>query len=190
MEIYILGIDHEIQTFDGRRSQEEKTAYAQLLKRLIPERGIKFVGEETKPSVVEETSPEKLPIAKAVAISFDIPWELIEMSKTARKELGIAEEQATMRNEPIFEGGLVVGSKHVRVPSDGIREEYMVWRTLRKAEEAQSILVLCGFLHADELCQRFEKQGCQVIVDSLCNYPWYSHHDCPEGKKLSKGDEE
>jgi hypothetical protein len=175
MKVYILGIDHEIQTFDGSRSQEEKTEFVKLLNGLIPKHGFKFIGEETK--------PEKLSIAKAVAISLGISWEPIEMSESARKELGIAEEQATMRYEPIFKEGLVVGSKHTRVLSDGIREEYMVWRSIKKANEAQCILILCGFSHADELRQRFEKQGFQVTSDSLCNYPWYSHPDCPERKK-------
>jgi hypothetical protein len=183
MKIYILGIDHEIQTLDGGRSTEEKAKFEKLLQRLISEHDIKFVGEETH--------PEKIAVAKLVASSLDIRWEPIEMSQQARKELGIAEEQATMRYEPIFENSLVVGSKHTRVPSDGIREEYMVWRTLTKAEEAQNILILCGFSHADELRQRFEKQGYQVTLDSLCNYPWYLHPDCPESEKSrhSKNDQ-
>ena len=42
------------------------------------------------------------------------------MSLKAREELGIAEEQATQRYEPIFSDNLVVDSRPVMVLSDGI----------------------------------------------------------------------
>jgi hypothetical protein len=170
MNVYILGIEHEIQTFDGRRTEKEKAEFEKLLRALVSEHHIEFIGDETY--------PEKKAIAKSVASSLDICWEPIEMSRKAREELGIAEEQATQRHEPIFRDNLVVGSKPVRVLSDAIREEYMIWRTITKATETQSILVLCGFAHVDELQQRFEKAGHQVTTDSLCNRDWYTHPEC------------
>jgi hypothetical protein len=77
----------------------------------------------------------------------------------------------------------------MRVLSDGIREEYMLWCALTKAGEARSILILCGSSHADELRQRFEKLGHQVTLDSLCNRSWYSHPECNEGKRDNALDE-
>jgi len=70
----------------------------------------------------EETYPDKDAIAKFVAKSFDIRWEPIEMSLAAREELGIADEQLHEQHEPIFSGGIPIGSRVVRVLSDGIRE--------------------------------------------------------------------
>lgn len=170
MKIYILGIDHEIQVFDGKRTTEEKTKFEKLLRELVSEHHIEFIGDETY--------RRKKAIAKSVARLLHIHWGPIEMSLTARKALGIAEEQALQRSEPIFRDNLVVGSKRTRVLSDGLREEYMIWRTITKAEEARSILVLCGFSHVDELCKKFEKAGYQVTTDSLCRHDWYTHPDC------------
>lgn len=163
--VYILGIDHEIQTSDGRRSAEEKIEFEKLLRALVSEHHIEFIGDETY--------PENDALAKSVARSLDIRWEPIEMSLAAREALGIANEQLHERHEPIFSGGIPVGSKVVRVLSDGIREEYMLWRTLTIADEAKNILVLCGFSHVDELRQKFEKAGHQVTTDSLCGRAWY-----------------
>jgi hypothetical protein len=114
--VYILGIDHEIQTY-GKRAQEDKIEFEKLLRQLMAERYIEFVGEETY--------PEKNAIAKFVAESLAIRWEPIEMSLAAREELGIVDEQLHERHEPIFSGGIPIGSRVVRVLSDGIREEYI-----------------------------------------------------------------
>lgn len=168
--IYILGIDHEVQTFDGSRTAEEKAEFDKLLRELVSEHHIEFIGDETY--------PEKNAIAKSVAKSLQIPWEPIEMSFAAREALGIANEQLQERHEPVFSGGIPVGSRVVRVLSDGIREEYMVWSTLTKADEAENILVLCGFSHVDELRQRFERACCQVKTDSLCGREWYVNPEC------------
>lgn len=168
--VHILGIDHEVQTFDGRRTPEDKTEFEKLLRQLMVERQIEFIGEETY--------PEKDAIAKVVAKSFNIRWEPIEMSLAAREALGIVDEQLHERHEPIFSGGIPIGSRVVRVLSDGVREEYMLWRTLTQADEAKNILVLCGFSHVEELGRKFEKAGHQVTTDSLCRYEWYVNPDC------------
>jgi len=168
--IYIVGIDHEIQAFDGTGTENEKAEFEKLLRVLVSEHHIEFIGDETY--------QDKDGIAKSVARSLDIPWEPIEMSLAAREALGIADEQLHERHEPIFSGGIPVSSRVVRVLSDGIREEYMLWRTLTKANEAKNILVLCGFSHVDELRQRFQKEGHRVTTDSLCSRAWYAHPGC------------
>src|SRR5450631_4303151 len=70
--VYILGIDHEIQAFDGRRTTEEKSEFEKLVLALVSEHHIEFIGDETY--------PEKDAIAKSVARSLNIRWEPIEMS--------------------------------------------------------------------------------------------------------------
>jgi hypothetical protein len=168
--IYILGIDHEIQTSDGKRTAEEKAEFEKLLRALVVEHHTEFIAEETY--------LDKDSIAKSVAKSLAIPWEPIEMSLAAREALGITEEQLRERREVIMSGGMPISIKHVRVPSDGIREEYMVWCALTKADEAKNILVLCGFSHVDELRQRFEKAGHRITTDSLCRHKWYVNPEC------------
>ena len=146
----------------------------------MSEHQIEFIGDETY--------PDKNAIAKSVASSLDIRWEPIEMSLEAREALGIADEQLRERHEAVFSGGIPIGSKVVRVLSDGIREEYMLWRTLTKADEAKNILVLCGFSHVDELSQRFEKAGHEVSTDSLCRYDWYVNPDCGHRDSLARSE--
>jgi len=173
MKVYILGIDHEIQVADGRRTQAEKGQFAKLLTEIFAQHRIEFIGEET--------FSEKASIARTFGGIAAIRWEPIEMSVDARKELGIADEQIYSRHEPQWEDNLIVASSGPkRVPSDYIREEYMVWRTLTKAEGAASILILCGFMHAESLGKLFQREGHEVTVDTLCKREWYSHPECEE----------
>ncbi len=37
MDIYILGIDHEIQVADSRRTQEDKEKFTELLEKIFTE---------------------------------------------------------------------------------------------------------------------------------------------------------
>ena len=56
-----------------------------------------------------------------------------------------------------------------RVPSDGIREEFMAWKTLKIAGKVQSIMIVCGRLHTDALAERFRKAGHEVDKHDLGN---------------------
>jgi hypothetical protein len=47
--VHILGIDHEIQTSEGRRSADEKVEFDKLLRALVSEHQIEFIGDETYP---------------------------------------------------------------------------------------------------------------------------------------------
>ena len=59
MKIYILGTDHEIQTFDGSRTAEEKTEFEKLLRSLVAEHRIEFVGDETYPDKTLLPNPSR-----------------------------------------------------------------------------------------------------------------------------------
>jgi len=170
VNVYICGIDHEIQTYDGRREAALKKQFEELLRNLVSKHTVQMIGDETYEA--------KDAIAKRVAGSMGIRWVPVEMSLNAREELGIAHEQRHDRYECVTQDGTPIGFRAKRVLSDGIREEYMLWCALRNSGDAKSILILCGFLHVEELRKRFEKHGCQVITDSLCKYSWYSHPDC------------
>jgi hypothetical protein len=179
MNVYILGIDHEIQLVDNNRPEADKEAFTKLLAELLIQQSVEFIGEET--------FPEKASIARTFEDVRSIRWAPIEMSVNARRELQIADEQAT-RCEPVFKDNMVVGSRPTRVLSDYIREEYMLWRTLTNAGDAKSILVLCGFMHSESLGKLFEREGHQVTVDSLCKRAWYSHPDCSERTDAARQD--
>jgi hypothetical protein len=169
MNVYILGIDHWIQHRDGLGANSH-AEFEKLLREIIREYDITFIGDET--------FPERKAIAKEVANPPDIVWEPIEMPEAMRDELGIADQ---LKNRP-FETAIsdegTVSRKHGRVPSDAIRENYMVNCAITKAGAAKSILILCGFQHGPELQARFANLGHQVTLDSLCKRSWYKNSDC------------
>jgi len=169
MKVYILGIDHWIQHRDGLAANSH-AEFEKLLREIIREQDITFIGDETY--------PERKAIAKEIANPPDVVWEAIEMPEAMRGKLGLADE---LRNRP-FETAIsdegVVSRKYKRVPSDAIRENYMVTQTISKAGAAKSILILCGFQHGPELFARFSELGHHVTLDSLCKRSWYKNSDC------------
>jgi hypothetical protein len=169
MNIYILGIDHWIQHRDGLGANSH-AEFEKPLREIVREQGVTFIGDET--------FPERKAIAREIANPPNIVWEPIEMPKATRIELGMADEQ---KDRP-FEGDIsdegVPTRRYKRVPSDAIRENYMVNCAITKAGAAKSILILCGFNHAAELRTQFAKLGHQVTLDSLCKRAWYKHSDC------------
>jgi hypothetical protein len=179
MNVYILALDHLTQNRDGRVPASYHDEFERLVRALIAERGITFIGDET--------FQEKSPIAKKVAEALHIGWEGIEMTAKARKELDIEDEQRHERNQPTDTESWSSNAVFVparRVPSDSIREEYMVWRAVKKAEEAsaENLLILCGFQHAERLQVIFQRGNHRVTMGSLCDHPWYRNVDCPEKK--------
>lgn len=155
MRILILGLDHAIQAIPGNFPNPRKNRYERLLKQLVKDRAVGFLGEET---YLNERS-----IAKRVANSVNgVHWEPIEMSSEERDAFGITENQ---NNRP--------RANETRVSSDPIREEYMVRTALEKAGNARSVLILCGRIHADALAERFREAGHDVDTDDLLNYGWY-----------------
>ena len=156
MRVLILPIeDHRIQVIPrvihDPRGDRERKRFELVLRKLVRDRTVDLIGEETY--------PEKNTIAKKVANRLGLRWEAIEMSLKARDELGITEDQ---NNRP--------HGNETRVSSDGIREEFMVWKSLHKAGGAQSILIICGRMHKDAVAQKFREAGHKVDLDGLCNY--------------------
>jgi hypothetical protein len=96
----------------------------------------------------------------------------IHISKVAENALGITEEQESResKSQEMLDGVPTCKERHL--PSDAIREEYMVWRTTTEARKvnAANILILCGSIHAEEMAKRFLRDGHQVETDYLCQY--------------------
>lgn len=169
MNSYILGIDHGIQ-LRGGLSENSHDEFEKLLREIIRERAVTFIGDET--------FAKSNAVAKAVAMSLDILWEPIEMPVAMRAKRGIADEQKKRPFDDVISDVGVVTRRYRRVPSDSVREDFMVERAIAKAGTTTSILILCGFNHAPQLQARFAKLGHQVTLDSLCKRSWYKHPDC------------
>jgi hypothetical protein len=182
MKVFVLGVDHELQRTDGLRSPAMKQQYRDLLNRIIDEHHVQFLCEEANPCLHY--------VGQEVSVSRGLPheWKNIDMPQEVREQLGIHEEQSNRAPEPrlgkikshIGDDGYYSDYKddsHVfvpRVPSDAVREQYMFERALEGAGNANSILVLCGHLHAPEVAKRFTQAGHAVTLDMLHNYDWYS----------------
>jgi hypothetical protein len=157
------------------------TAYRTLLTELVKKHGVQFIGEEADPAV--ETVAAQL----TASLTLPFPWKSIDMLEEARRAVGIYEEQMN-RVEVQMPGrvnthaaadGFYLDLKNgshrfaARVPSDAVREDYMVKRAIEYAGEARSIMVLCGNFHVEELAKRFNARGNEVETDAVCNYDWY-----------------
>ncbi|MGA7793176.1 MAG: hypothetical protein WCA19_09060 [Candidatus Acidiferrales bacterium] len=157
MNILVLGVDHEIQRANAWRTEEMKAAYRDLLTGLVAKHEVQFICEEAQPT--DETVGAQL----TFALNLPFPWMAIDMPEEVRRAAGIFEEQ-NKRSEVrrfgamkthLADDGFYVDLKNgrhrfsARVPSDAVREDYMVERAVEYAGEARSIMVLCGNLHVD-----------------------------------------
>lgn len=199
MHAMILGADHEIQKAEAWRSREMKAAYRGLLTRLIERHGVEFICEEA--SLECETVGAQL--SKEMKLRFE--WKNIDMPKDVRIETGIDEEQMN-RSEPDREEGIVEshfaedgslyldmrdGKTHKfyrRVPSDSVKEDYFFQQAIRGAGDAQSVLLVCGNLHFEEMAKRFRAAKHTVTTDALFKpeHDWYLPD--PEDIELSDCD--
>jgi hypothetical protein len=176
MKILIIGVGHRVQEPKTGSDPCPVADRKDLLKRLVTKRvsegRITFVGEETK--FTDDAGTESIEtIARQIAVSEGgLSWKNIHISKAAENALGISEEQESRGSisQEMHDG--VVVYKERRLPSDAIREEYMVWRATTEAKKvnAANILILCGSIHAEEMAKRFLRDGHQVETDYLCQY--------------------
>jgi hypothetical protein len=181
MNVLVLGVDHEIQRVDAWRSAAMKAAYKALLTSKIQENGIQFDGEEAPPG--GQTVAHSL----TAELALPRPWRNIDMPEQARKDACIYEAQ--MQRVPVHQPGAVQthfdaagfyldlkNGSHLfcpRVPSDAVREDYMIARALEGAGEASRIMILCGNFHVKGLAERFGIHGDNVTTDAVYNYGWY-----------------
>jgi hypothetical protein len=183
MNVAILGIDHEIQNANAWRSEGLKAAYRNLLIEMIGQRGVQFIGEEAGPRVTVGAQ-----LTGAMGLQY--PWRNIGMSEQLRKAAGIFVEQrdrvsvprvGTVQSHLAADGfylDLQNGSHSYtpRVPSDSVREDYMLDRALEGAAGADSVLILVGNLHVEELANRFTAHGDTATTDALYRHDWYNPH--------------
>lgn len=164
--VYIVGCEHhyqrkikqcfggpDIEAFERRH----KDYFYRFLEAQIREHGICFVGEEIGQG--EETLPGDLAqLGGCGYANIDMPLE-------ERERRGIPHNYS------------VDGAPYSAADIDAwhrIREIWMVRRTLERAGECQSILVVCGRCHQNRLADLFREEGCAAQVIDLASFPWYS----------------
>ena len=151
MRVLVLGINHQIQwvriwssSTGGdleRFEQGQKDQFRELLHKTISERGVQFIGEETKHS---EPS-----IAHEVCASDGCRHANIEMHPDERAEQKIPANYETDPKVP----------REQKTQFHQQREEYMFGKAVAGAAEAESIIVICGRYHAPALARKFRVAG-------------------------------
>jgi hypothetical protein len=166
MNILIVSIDHFLQRTKGRFNSAElilqKSRFEALIRKEVARRNVEFIGEESDPRIVT--------IAKQIADSCDppIPWRNIDMPKRVRREAQIF---AALQARPATIRRTQFGYLEVehRIPEDHVREIYFVEETLRNVGDSQSVLILCGDMHTEELASKFRNEGHIVETnDEMC----------------------
>lgn len=166
MQILILSVSHQIQpsriksmSTDGsveafERSQKE--AFGQMLRTKVRERWIRFIGEEARHG--EETA------AQRVCELQDCHYANIDMTPAEREHRNIPPGYAD-------EGSNLSETEIIRCHRE--REEFMCAKALTEAGNVDSILIICGRFHAEEIAANFGRLGHNVELLDLRNQSWY-----------------
>jgi hypothetical protein len=164
MTVLVLGLNHQIQpavikggSTDGsieafERSQ--KQSFGKLVQRLIRERGVQFVGEESKHG--EETVTEQ--VCNGIC-----RYCVIEMPREERER----------RNIPFNYNENPDLSEAEKSRYHCEREIYMCDKAMLEAAGLSSILIICGRLHSDAIACELRARGHEVEVTDVQNRGWY-----------------
>jgi hypothetical protein len=176
MRVLVLAnrVGHEVQrpvSQEGDSLQVRKVEFEEMLRRLVEQRQIQFIGEEA--SYDWETS---------TARALGVRWENIDMPMFERERRGILDEQKQRARAPRYLGDqartvlLEDGYQRdlgngwveleVRLPSDVVREQFMFDKVQEHVGDADSILVICGIIHGHKLAERFRRSGASVEVET------------------------
>ncbi len=134
----------------------QKRQYEEMLDRVIKERGVQFIGEEAKHGTDS--------IAQQIARRQGREYANIEMEPAERQAKGIppgyADEDSSL---PTVE----IDRLHKT------RERHIFDKTMKLAGGAESVLILCGRIHADALAQLFKGAGHTVDTSDVNKESWY-----------------
>jgi hypothetical protein len=164
MKVLILAITHDYQrVLVGSEPELPELAQKTEVFRNFVKRNIAAF----KPDLLcEETDPRALSIAQWEAFYHtpSIAWRNINMSPQERLEAGIWQAYIDRPFSADFQNSTVI---YHRIPEDGIREEFFKSEILKAASEigAQSVLVMCGAMHAEPLKLKLEGQGREVEIN-------------------------
>ena len=166
MRILILGINHQIQwvriwsySSGGeleRFEQAQKDQFRKLLRNRIAERGVQFIAEESS----KHGEPS---IAREVCASAGCRYCNVEMHPNERAEQKIPTNYETDPKVP----------QDQKTRFHQQREGYMFESVVEEAEDAESIIMICGRYHTPALASRFREAGHRVEEADIRGEPWY-----------------
>lgn len=159
--VYIVGCNHAIQprdedwlTGDTSEAREQKAHFAGLIKQVIQEGGIQFVGEEWGRS--------EITTAHAIANTHQIPWSNINTSLEDLDGLGIPH-------------GYVKAdfSEAQKKHWHSQREQTMLRKLKENRREAQNILIVCGFDHMESIADLLRRESLVAKILDYRKEGWY-----------------
>jgi hypothetical protein len=180
MNVFILGVQHGVQTPDGSCSPDKKEKYREMLDEIVRGRGIEYIGEEAKDDS-----------ARTFARTFEkngVCWHQVDMSRQQKAKISAPLEDAHLpywqEDEhnpkigitdegyiyPTATGGYGIIARH---PTDSIREDHMFREVVTTACGMDTVLVICGYIHVHELHRRFQYAGHAVSWNALFRYDWF-----------------
>jgi hypothetical protein len=165
VRVLIFGINHQIQwvriwsySSSGvleRFERGQKDQFRELLRKKIVERGVQFIGEETKHG--------ELSIAQEICTSGGCRYANIEMPLDERAERTIPTNYETDPNVP----------QEQKARFHQQREQYMFEKAVAEAGNAENMIVICGRYHTSALAYRFREAGHRVDETDIQSEPWY-----------------
>jgi len=164
MRVLIIGINHQIQSAtigwsNDPKAQafmdDQKRRFATLLRTEMRERGVRFVGEETRHG---DTS-----IAEGVCGEETIRYSNIEMSPEARAQANIP--PGYNEDEAVSDADKSRWNRQ--------REEFMLNATIAGAGQVESVLVICGNMHTAPIAAGLRGLGHHAEVLDLQTQDWY-----------------
>ena len=187
----IVGLNHKIQLAEiwefsidqGQLEEDQKKQFRQMLKTIVKELEIQFIAEEVDIATVwkEQRQCRRPPTEAAGVPAMQLPdlpktiacqeanvlgcrYPEIDMPLAERERREIPRNY-TCEKSPY--------SEEQKWKWSDEREQYMVEQAFKNVEDAQNVLILCGFNHADHLSELFRQAGHEVETRYLWNERWY-----------------
>lgn len=166
MRILIVSVNHQIQpaqvtgmSTDGSVEafeRNQKECFIEMLRTEIRERGIRFIGEETRHG--EAT------IAQRICGVENCHYANIEMTPQERESRNIPPNYTDTRSNQ---------SEAEKTRCNREREEYMCTKALAEAGGEDSILIICGSAHAEAIAAKLRQLDHIVETVDLRDQTWY-----------------
>jgi hypothetical protein len=159
--IHVVGCNHGIQgglggfaALDSAEQNEQRDHFRALLETICEEQAIQIVLEED--GAPEETAGEQ------IAAQRDIPWADINTSNDDKIQMGIPIDYVT---GPYTEAQKTNWNHQ--------RELFMVDKINEHRNEGESLLIICGFAHMQQLADVLRQDDTPVQQWDYRNLDWY-----------------
>jgi hypothetical protein len=159
MVVYVIGANHGIQrqepdVWDTPQSRGQSNHFGELVTEIVRKNKVQFIGEEW--------GLPSLTVAHALADDGNLPW--VDINTTA-------EELETMNIPRDYVNGNYTNEQRERWHR--LREEAFIQKLLEQKGDAQSLIVVCGFVHLQPLTQSLQKICKTVEPVDYRTMSWY-----------------